>query len=152
MAGARGAPLGGAFVKIVFVAKALGLPGGGAERVLSQVAPALSARGHAVTVLSRDPPGSEDFYAMPGVRRVRRGIGTVERRAGWREVIGWIFDLRTELRRARPDVVVGLMHSSYLPVGLALLGTGIPVVASEHTVYGHYAIRPKERWALALAP
>ena len=44
----------------------------------------------------------------------------------------------------RPDVAVGFMHSVYLPLGVALLGTGIPVLGSEHIVYEHFRGRPLE--------
>jgi len=139
-------------MKILFVIKAMGLPGGGAERVVSQIAPELAARGHDVTVLTRDPASTPDFYPMRGVRRIRHGGGGTERRSRFGELARWMKNLRRDLTAARPDVVIGVMHSSYLPVGAALVGSGIPVIASEHTVYAHYSGRPKERFLLQLAP
>jgi glycosyltransferase involved in cell wall biosynthesis len=52
----------------------------------------------------------------------------------------------------KPDVCVGFMHSSYIPLGLALLGTGIPLVASEHIAYDHYRNRPLQAALLRLTP
>jgi glycosyltransferase involved in cell wall biosynthesis len=51
-----------------------------------------------------------------------------------------------------PDVAVGFMHSAYIPLGVALAGTGIPAVASEHIVYGHYDDRRIERALLHIIP
>jgi glycosyltransferase involved in cell wall biosynthesis len=44
------------------------------------------------------------------------------------------------------------MHSAYIPLGLALLGSGIPVVASEHIAYDHYRTRPLQAALLRLTP
>ena len=49
-------------MKLLFVIKSLSLKGGGAERVLANLSEALAERGHSVTVVSYDPPGSTDFY------------------------------------------------------------------------------------------
>ena len=54
--------------------------------------------------------------------------------------------------RVRPDVAVGFMHSTYIPLGLALLRTGIPLVASDHIVAEHFKSRPFEALLLRLAP
>lgn len=51
-----------------------------------------------------------------------------------------------------PDVVVAFMHSSYIPVGMALAGTRIPVVASEHTAPEHYRTRPFQLALIMLTP
>jgi glycosyltransferase involved in cell wall biosynthesis len=60
------------------------------------------------------------------------------------------------MRRAaatiRPDIAVGFMHSSYIPLGIALLGTGIPLVASEHISYDHYRSRIVEAALLRVTP
>jgi glycosyltransferase involved in cell wall biosynthesis len=60
--------------------------------------------------------------------------------------------LRAIARERKPDVAIGFMHSVYLPLGLALIGTGIPLVASEHIVPAHYRSRLPERALLRLSP
>ena len=140
-------------MKLLFAIKTLSLAGGGAERVLAELASGLAARGHDVTVMSYDPPASSDFYAFhPDVRRIRLGIGSSKDRSRIDQTFQRIGALRREAKRVRPDAAIGFMHSAYIPLGLALLGTGIPVVASEHTVYSHYAGRPLQRMLLHLAP
>jgi len=56
------------------------------------------------------------------------------------------------MQEIRPDAVVGFMHSMFIPLGLALVGTGIPLVASEHIVPDHYKARPFQALLLLLTP
>jgi glycosyltransferase involved in cell wall biosynthesis len=60
--------------------------------------------------------------------------------------------LRRLARAEAPDAAVGFMHSAYIPLGLALAGTGIPAIASEHIVYEHYNDRRVERALLGIVP
>lgn len=129
-------------VKILFVIKAMSSAGGGAERVLSQIASIFAAKGHKVIVLSYDSPDAADFYPLAeGIQRVRLGLGQA-RPAKLGETIRRMRALRRATLESMPDVVVGFMHSTYIPLGLALLGTGMPVVASEHIGYDHYRTVP----------
>lgn len=140
-------------MKLLFCIKALNNPGGGAERVLADVASGLAARGHDVTVLSYDAPGGESFYALHDrVRRIELGIGSTTATATVAETLRRMAALRRHARRTGPDVVIGFMHSMFLPLGAALLGTGLPVVASEHIVPAHYRERPLQAALLLTAP
>lgn len=140
-------------MKLLFAIKSLSLPGGGAERVLAEVTSGLAGRGHDVTVLSFDAPGAADFYAFdPAIERIRLGIGASDRRSGAALTLRRIGALRRAVRRAAPDAAIGFMHSAYIPLGLALVGTGIPAVASEHIVYSHYDDRRVERLLLGIIP
>jgi glycosyltransferase involved in cell wall biosynthesis len=138
-------------MKLLFVVKTLGLTGGGAERVLAEITAGLAARGHEVTVASFDAPGAADFYAFDHrVVRIRMGIGRSDRPSGMVDVLRRAVRLRRLLRAERPDVAIGFMHSAYVPLALALPGSGVAGVASEHIVHGHYADRPVERALLRL--
>jgi glycosyltransferase involved in cell wall biosynthesis len=140
-------------LKLLFVIKSLSLRGGGAERVLAVAAAGLAAKGHEVLVASFDATGAQDFYSFTApIRRIRLGIGSSDRRSGPGETLIRIRALRRLARAERPDVAIGFMHSSYIPLGLALAGTGIPAVASEHIVYGHYDDRRIERMLLGFIP
>lgn len=140
-------------MKLLFIIKALSLPGGGAERVLAEVAVILAARGHDVTVASFDAPDAADFYCFASpIRRLRLSIGSSDRRSGLRQTLRRIGALRRLARAEAPDVAIGIMHSAYIPLGFALAGTGIPVIASEHIVYGHYDDRRVERALLGIIP
>jgi glycosyltransferase involved in cell wall biosynthesis len=137
-------------VKIVFAIKALGLQGGGAERVLAEVTGELARRGHQVFVLSFDPQGTKPFYPLAdGVEHIPLGSGRVERRTGPWSFVQRLRALRSAVRSLSPDVAVGFMHSAYLP--LLLARTGVPVIASEHIIYDHYKPLLIEKTALRLA-
>lgn len=138
---------------VAFVIKAMSIPGGGAERVLAAVASGLVDRGHGVTVITSDSPERQCYYPISQfVRSAFIGAGTVERSTKLVDLLRRIWAMRREIIRRRPDVVVAFMHSSYIPVGLALIGTGIPVIASEHTDVEHYRRRPFQRALLMLTP
>jgi glycosyltransferase involved in cell wall biosynthesis len=138
-------------MNLAFVIKTLGVPGGGAERVLGQVTAGLAARGHTVTIVSFGSPGERDFYEVD--RRVRRQwleTGNVGTRSTpvelWRRAVA----LRSTIKGLAPDVSIGFMHSAYVPLALALTRLPIPVVASEHILYDHYRPFPLQALALRL--
>jgi glycosyltransferase involved in cell wall biosynthesis len=140
-------------LRLLFAIKTLALPGGGTERVVADLASALAGRGHDVTVFSFDPSDRAPFYPfMPTVRRQGLGIGDVGRGTRPVEAARRALALRREVKALRPMVAVGFMHSAYIPLGLALLGTGIPLVASEHIAYDHYRTRRLEAALLKLTP
>src|SRR5205085_580510 len=62
-----------------------------------------------------------------------------------------IWSLGKLVARTSPDVAIGFMHSAFVPLGLAALGTRYPVIASEHTAVDHYRSRPMQfrlvRWS-----
>ena len=126
-------------MKLLFGIKSMDVPGGGAERVLSIVASGLAARGHDVTILTFDEPGGESFYHLdPRISRIGLGIGPTDGPTGPGAFARRIPALRKAVLDLRPDVVVGFMHSMFVPLGLSMIGAGIPLVASEHIVPEHY--------------
>ncbi|MBG0792644.1 glycosyltransferase family 4 protein [Methylocystis sp. H62] len=140
-------------LKIAFVIKAMSNPGGGAERVLASVCSGLAERGHNVTIITSDPSDQPSFYPLSSrVRRVSLGVGTVEGNSRPWDVVRRIWVLRRKILNCAPNVVVAFMHSSYLPVGMALVGTGIPMVASEHIGPDHYQTRPFQLALVMLTP
>ena len=78
-------------MKLLFVIKFLSVAGGGAERVLTQVASALGSRGHQVSVLTYDAPDTADFYPLSvGVRRLRLGLGKATSQPSLRPSSAWV--------------------------------------------------------------
>ena len=137
-------------MKLVFVIKAMAAgAGGGAERVLATIAGALSRRGHEVSLVSFDRLGAEDFYKSDSlVNRVRLGVGRTAEPSGVLSTAVRMRRLRTAVKALDPDIVVGFMHSAYIPLGFALAGTGIAVVGSERTSFTHLRTRRLQRWLL----
>lgn len=140
-------------MNIVFAIKALGNQGGGAERVLVDVASGLARRGHTITVISNDHAGQVPYYALDNaVQRISLGIGDVAGKSSLVDVARRMYEFRRAVARIQPDVVVAFMHSTYLPAGIALLGTRIPMIASEHISPEHYQSRWLEKALLQLTP
>jgi glycosyltransferase involved in cell wall biosynthesis len=138
-------------MKILFAIKKMNDASGGAERVLAAVTEKLAARGHEIILLSFDRKG-ESFYPLsPQVHRLRLTIGDAGKPATVTETCRRIAALRRIVRAENPDVVVAFMHSMFVPMALALAGTGIPVIASEHTVPRHYCGRPAQFLLLMLS-
>lgn len=128
-------------------------PGGGGERVLADVASGLVARGHDVAILSYDQPGGSSYYPVdPHIERIMLGIGSTTAPATALTTLRRMVVLRKSIRTRAPDVVVGFMHSMFIPLGLALMGTPIPVIASEHIVPAHYRSRPFQALLVRLTP
>ena len=140
-------------MRLLFCIKAMDNPGGGVERIVSDLACEFARRGHNVAVLSFDPPGGCSYYALPPpVERIRVDIGSPTSNATAMTTLRRIAALRVRVRAYCPDIVIGFMHSMFIPLGLALVGTSIPLIASEHIVAEHYRSRPLEALLLRLAP
>lgn len=133
-------------MNILFVIKSLAGPAGGAERVISLISSSLAARFHDVSMLSFDPPGSQDFYPVsPSVSRFRFGLGSASKRSSPLEILQRVTRTRRLTKSLRADVAIGFMHSAFVPLGIALWGKQIPVIGCERTAYRHYQSRPLER-------
>lgn len=132
-------------MKILFAIKAMNDAEGGAERVIADVSSGLAEKGHEVSLLSFDSMGGRSFYPLNlKIRRLCLGIGSPLQKATLQETCARTFALRRAVKKERPDVVVAFMHSMFIPMAFALIGTGIPVVASEHIVPQHYKSRRLE--------
>lgn len=139
-------------VHVAFVIKSMNTAGGGAERVLADVSNELARRGHKVAVVTYDGPGEPSFYPLhKKVALLQLGIGRARNAARVAETVRRIGALRDLLQERRPDVVVGFMHSVYVPLAAAMAGTGIPLVASEHMIWNYYDDRRLEGLLLRLA-
>lgn len=126
-------------MKLLFAIKGLVVSGGGAERVFVDVVNALCARGHEILVATFDPAGETFFYdldsAIPIHSLGHSGPAQPTRAA---ELPGIMRKARNLVRSEAPDAAVAFMHSTFVPVGLGLLGTSVPFIASEHTDGVHY--------------
>lgn len=140
-------------LRILFAIRALGNIGGGAERVLVDVVDGLARRGHTIAVVTFDPLDRPSYYRLDErVEHLRIPVGDPRRTSTAGQTLRRIGPLRSCARGWGPEVAVGFMHSMFLPLGLALVGSRIPLVASDHTVHLHYGWRPLERALLGATP
>jgi GalNAc-alpha-(1->4)-GalNAc-alpha-(1->3)-diNAcBac-PP-undecaprenol alpha-1,4-N-acetyl-D-galactosaminyltransferase len=140
-------------VKIIFAIKSIDGVGGGAERVLAEVTSGLAEQGHRISILTYDRPNGKSFYSLDlSINRINLSVGKVGRRSTVWETLLRMFALRRSIVEVKPDIVVGFMHSMFIPLGIALAGTRIPVIASEHIGVEHYKYHPVEYLFLQLTP
>lgn len=125
-------------MRLLFAIKSLNVPGGGAERVLVQIANALVEWGHQLCVLTFDSPGPSFYPLDPRVERIDLAVGPPGQPTPRLRLLAAMPRMRSAVKRWRPDLVLGFMHSMYLPLGAALAWSGVRVVASEHTMSRHF--------------
>ena len=131
-------------MRVLFCIKSMATAGGGAERVLADLANGLAVRSHEVGIVTFDE-AAPSFYALDGrVEKFALRFCDVGQSISKGRLLWALPRIRRSVLDFKPDVCVALMHSSYVPVSLALCGTGIPVVASEHTTPEHFRGRMVE--------
>lgn len=139
-------------MKVALVIKALSVPGGGAERIFVNLAKYLADQGYQVRVITFDSADQESFYGLEDdIPWTRLDIGNALRRARLSETLRRMRALRRTILADRPDVVIGFMHSSYVPLAFSLVGSRVPIIGSEHIVVEHYATRKLQYLLLLLS-
>ena len=108
-------------IKITFVLASLG--SGGAERVVSLLANKMAEQGHQVEIICLK---FNDIYYQTDPRvRVTLAMQQTKNR------LTELFWLRKYVKRQKSDVVIPFTEGVYCFTILSLLGTGIPIIASE---------------------
>ena len=133
-------------IRVTCVISSLGC--GGAERVMVGLAPRLAALGYRVTVLSTDPSVPDHFQLpTPVARRVAPPDAARSCRFyDWRCQRRRTAALRAAILEDQPQVVISFMDRVNVAVLMALAGSGVPVLAAEHTDPRRHAIG--WRWSL----
>lgn len=130
-------------MKIFFAIKRLNNAVGGAERVLCAICTVLARKGYEVSILSFDNSEGEPFYFLDQrVHRIYLNVGDVQRPSSFLETFIRIKKIREIIKKQKPDIVVGFMHSMFIPLTFALLGMRICIIGSEHTVPAYYKKKP----------
>jgi glycosyltransferase involved in cell wall biosynthesis len=117
---------------------------GGAERQVVELAVALQRSGHQVTVacsVAGDLSGVLEEVGIP----VRPLLDRLVKR---RLSLAYALRLRRLLRRERSDLVHAHIYASAVAAAIATLGTGIPLVITEHTEASWQTWRARQvsRW------
>ena len=108
-------------MKITFLLASLGA--GGAERVVSLLANKLVERGHLVEIICLK---FNDVYYQTD-SRVKVTLAMQQTK----NLLTEVFWLRKYVKKQKPDVVIPFTEGVYCFTILSLLGTGIPIIASE---------------------
>ena len=108
-------------MKIIYLTASLG--SGGAERVVSLLANKMVEQGHQVEIICLK--FNDIYYQTDSRIKVTLAMRQTNNR------LTELFWLRKYLKKQKPDVVIPFTEGVYCFTILSLLGTGIPIVASE---------------------
>lgn len=108
-------------MRISFLLASLG--SGGAERVVSLLANKMVERGHQVEIICLK--FNDVYYQTDSRVKVTLAMQQTKNR------LTEVFWLRKYLKQQKPDVVIPFTEGVYCFTILSLLGTGIPIIASE---------------------
>ena len=108
-------------MRVSFLLASLG--SGGAERVVSLLANKMVERGHQVEIICLK--FNDVYYQTDSRVKVTLAMEQTKNR------LTEIFWLRKYLKKQNPDVVIPFTEGVYCFTILSLLGTGIPIIASE---------------------
>ena len=107
------------------------LNGGGAERVGVLMANSLADRGHQVSIVSNlYEPIVYDVDKRISIHSMNPNTTNEYKKWG-----AAIINIRKEINREKPDIIVGIMYLCSLAAKIASIGTGIPVVMTEHNSF-----------------
>jgi GalNAc-alpha-(1->4)-GalNAc-alpha-(1->3)-diNAcBac-PP-undecaprenol alpha-1,4-N-acetyl-D-galactosaminyltransferase len=117
--------------RIVLVTSMLG--GGGAERILLTMAEWWVGQGRDVTVVALRRNALNNHYPIPaGVKVEQLGLLEATNPLWNPRQLTSLIRLRRKLLSLRPDLVISFLDKLNAAVLLALVGTAVPVVATEH--------------------
>lgn len=111
------------------------LAGGGAQRVLVNLAEALQELGHRVRILTMYGLEDDRYVPPPGVERVDCGLARSPGAGalrGVRENLARIRRVRAALEEAAPRVIVSFLPETNVTTLFASAKSGLPVVVTEH--------------------
>ena len=108
-------------MRITFLLASLG--SGGAERVVSLLANKMVERGHQVEIICLK--FNDVYYQTDSRVKVTLAMEQTQNR------LTEVYWLRKYLKKQNPDVVIPFTEGVYCFTILSLLGTGIPIIASE---------------------
>jgi GalNAc-alpha-(1->4)-GalNAc-alpha-(1->3)-diNAcBac-PP-undecaprenol alpha-1,4-N-acetyl-D-galactosaminyltransferase len=138
-------------MNLLFAIKSLNVKGGGAERVLVHIANGLAKRGHHIKVFTFDSPGDAFYDLDRSIGRLDVCVGQPGKPTPRGMFLKSVPEVRRIVTAENPDLVIAFMHSMYVPLSIALFGTGIDLVASEHIDAAHYRCRPLQHAMVWLA-
>ena len=129
-------------MKITLVIASMGM--GGAERVASVLTNAWIMRGHHVSIVTFDPPGTAPAFALaPSIAVTSLGVsgGSGSFVSALRNNFHRLRWLRNCLRTQAPDVVVAFMTETNVLAILAGFGASWPTIVSERIHPAHHRLR-----------
>ena len=109
--------------------------GGGAERLMSQLASRWSAAGHEIHLITWSTPETDQYSVPPEVRRCGLGLlaASTSRFRGLLANFRRVRVLRSTLRTIQPDLILSFCDQMNIVTLQAARKLAVPVVISEHS-------------------
>ena len=104
---------------------------GGAERVAVTLANGFIQRGHQVSFLT--DLFEEQTYRLDEAVILQSLVDTPHPK--WKKWMSAVKNIRRHIRMNRPDAIIGIMQLCSVVARFATIGTGVPVIATEHNSY-----------------
>jgi len=126
-------------MKITLIIPSIGC--GGAERVLVSMAQGFIQRGHEVTIVTLSSKDT-DFYELPsGCDRIALGVmgNSNSPVRAIKNNLQRLVAIRKAVKTTAPDVVISFLRITNITTILALLGTKIPLIVTEHNDLGAFS-------------
>jgi glycosyltransferase involved in cell wall biosynthesis len=121
-------------MKILFFINAL--EHGGAARVTSVISNELALRGHNVTIMANTLYQKVNYKIDSNVNLVPTFTEKYFKKYPRKiRVLYYYFNIRRNLKKIKPDVIVGVMPHEFLRVFICSLGLSIPVIASDRITF-----------------
>jgi GalNAc-alpha-(1->4)-GalNAc-alpha-(1->3)-diNAcBac-PP-undecaprenol alpha-1,4-N-acetyl-D-galactosaminyltransferase len=110
------------------------LQGGGAERVMTNMANYWAAKQLKVTLLTFDDGAIPPFYTLDSrVRHIPLAVArqSETKATALRNIVNRVWSLRRAIRDSQPDAVISFMDKTNVTTLLATRGSNVPVIVSE---------------------
>ena len=121
-------------MKILVACRAFDKMAGGVERMAAALMNEMCRRGHAVVLLTWDGENAVPFYDLdPRIEWHKLALGDPAHKAGWGMRLQRALRVRRFVKTARPDLMIGFQHGTWLALELFTLGLRIPTVAAERS-------------------
>ena len=114
---------------------------GGAERVAVSLANGLIWRGHQVVFLT--DLFEEQTFQLDKAVILHSLVDTPHPK--WKKWMGAIKNVRKQIKKNRPNAIIGIMQLCSIVARFATIGTGVPVIATEHFSYERPDTAPLSR-------
>jgi glycosyltransferase involved in cell wall biosynthesis len=128
-----------------------GMGAGGAERVVGSLANYWADLGWKIEILSYElDPAVQPFYQLDSAVAFRRLSSPTRFGGKIAQVLVRLQGVRRAVAESQPDVVIGILPHASFYATMALLGTGVPVIACEHTDPYRAKLAPWRKFARRL--
>lgn len=114
---------------------------GGAERVAVTLANGFISRGHQVVFLT--DLFEEQTFQLDEAVILKNLVDAPHPK--WKKWMGAIKNVRKQIKKNRPNAIVGIMQLCSIVARFATIGTGVPVIATEHFSYERPDTAPLSR-------